>query len=131
MSEVRTSKLRLGLLALLGGITGGFVSGLVHDARAVDVKPGPQTAAFALNTTDAKVTVLEQKVAALEQKLAALRTAYDGHSHTYNAPAGGTHMNLTMLKQVMNDSPASYMLWLQAPGQSNFVDRSTSAPKAP
>jgi hypothetical protein len=124
MSEVRPSKFRLGLLALLGGVAGGFASGLVHDARAVDVKTGTQPAAIAYNTTDAKV-------AALEQKLAALRTAYDAHTHMYDAPPGGTKMNLTALKQAMNDQPTSYYLWLQSPAQNGFVTRPTGGPKAP
>jgi hypothetical protein len=124
MSDERRSNFRLGLLALLGGLAGGIASGLVHDARAVEAKPGMQPAAIAYNTTDAKV-------AALEQKVAALRTAYDAHTHTYDAPPGGTKMNLVALKQAMNDAPTSYYLWLQAPAQNGFVSRPTSGPKAP
>jgi hypothetical protein len=124
MSEVRPSKFRLGLLALIGGLAGGFASGLVHDARAVEAKPGMQPAAVAYNTTDAKV-------AALEQKLAALQKAYDGHTHMYDAPPGGTKMNLVALKQAMNDQPTSYYLWLQSPAQNGFVTRPTGGPKAP
>jgi hypothetical protein len=129
MNDARFSRLRIGLLVLIGGLAAGFAANWVHDARAAETKM--QTAAVSLVTTDAKVAALEQKVAALEQKLATFRAAYDAHSHTYDAPGGGTHMNLTMLKQVMANQPDSYMLWLQAPGQSNFVVRSSSGPKAP
>ncbi len=124
MNDVRPSRLRLGLLALLGGIAGGFAGSFVHDARAVDVKPATQPAQIAYNTTDAKL-------AALEQKFAALQKAYDGHTHMYDAPPGGTKMNLTALKQAMNDAPTSYYLWLQSPAQSGFVTRPTGGPKAP